>query len=176
MSARSPAPPPDQPITRQHGAPPPPPDRPITCQHGAPPPPPDQPITRQHGAPPPPPDRPITCQHGAPPPPPDRPITRQHGAASILVLLFPSARGPEVVVVRSGSEEVDVLVVCSGSEEVDVLVVRSGVFSTMSFHWSSEISLAHGGTTRAGRATAAMVRFTSSTWSEETRGTTINIL
>lgn len=39
------------------------------------------------------------------------------------------------------------------------------VFWTMSFHWSSEISRAQGGTPRDGSATAAIVLFTSSTWS-----------
>lgn len=39
------------------------------------------------------------------------------------------------------------------------------VFWTMSFHWSSEISLAQDGTPSEGSATAAMVLFTSSTWS-----------
>lgn len=39
------------------------------------------------------------------------------------------------------------------------------VFWTMSFHCSSEISRAHDGTPRDGNATAAIVLFTSSTWS-----------
>lgn len=45
----------------------------------------------------------------------------------------------------------------------------SRVFWTMSFHWSSEISLAQDGTPSVGSATAAMVLFTSSTWSANTR-------
>lgn len=40
---------------------------------------------------------------------------------------------------------------------------------TTSSHWSSEISLAHDGTLRDGNATAAIVLFTSSTWSTGTQ-------
>lgn len=42
-------------------------------------------------------------------------------------------------------------------------------FWTTSSHWSSEISLAHDGTLRDGNATAAIVLFTSSTWSTGTQ-------
>lgn len=48
------------------------------------------------------------------------------------------------------------------------------VFCTMSFHWSSEISRAQAGIPREGKFTAAMVLFTSSTWSVDDVETSIS--
>lgn len=56
-----------------------------------------------------------------------------------------------------------------GSRSAAALCRLCSAFWTTSSHWSSEISLAHDGTLRDGNATAAIVLFTSSTWSTGTQ-------
>lgn len=53
------------------------------------------------------------------------------------------------------------------SRREETLSRDSRVCCTMSFHWSSEMSCAQAGMPSVGRFTAAMVLFTSSTWSGE---------